>query len=589
MFDSEWNGEVVAESCADGTNTYLGLHFPASDIPKQARDLYYQKPSRYIPNVHYHPQRIIPDDLDKDGCPLDLGAINSRSISPIHQDYMKNMGIEGSISFAVFKNNTLCGLVICHNKTPNYIEPHIRLLANDLVVFYSALLSESDQKAAENSEKNKQACMTELASVIRNPDEKSEVIETLFLKLLEFMGSCGVMLSIGETEYVFGDVPAQNKVEKIITALKAKDPEKVYTSNSIKDDLGLQGDQIDKICGILAFPLPQKDQSDFIIWFRKEDIVERNWAGEPIKQIYKDQDSVKILPRQNFEIWKQTYDRHSKAWSGEEIRLSQEIAHISLAITQLVYMQQQNQILLYSNQERQKLEALGRMTGNISHEIKNTLQPVKLMADMLKDWKSMDDHDIERCINILGENVGLADHVIQDVLRFSRKSINLPEKISVVVLRNDVLGFVKNLIHSRISLIINIEDTISEDQCVEININSLQQILMNIVNNALHAMKDVGQLTFHWHIENLESNAAKKMSVVEGSYLCIGIQDTGGGMDKKTMLSAFDPFFSTKPPGEGTGLGLSISYKIVKEWHGTIDMKSKIGQGSTFTIYLPII
>jgi len=431
--------------------------------------------------------------------------------------------------------------------------------------------------------------MTKLAHAIRNPDEKGEVIEKLFLKLLEFMGASGVMLSIGETEYVFGDTPSENRMNDIIEALKAHDKNNIYTSNSIENDLGIQTEQADEICGVLAFPLPQKSQSDFIIWFRKEDIVERNWAGEPIKQIHKEQGNVKIVPRENFEVWKQTFDRHSKAWGHEEIQLAQEIAHISLAITQLIYVQQQNQILLHANQERQKLEALGRMTGNISHEIKNTLQPVKLMADMLKDWKNLDDDNIERCIKILGENINLADHVIQDVLRFSRKSENISEKISVDILKDDVFGFVKNLVHSRINLVFSIQDGIPENQCVEINVNSLHQILLNIVNNALHAMKDKGQLTLHWCYEEIDSDAAIEMSLTKGTYLCIGIEDTGGGMDEKILASAFDPFFSTKPPGEGTGLVLSISYKIVKEWNGTINAISKIDQGSTFTIYLPVM
>ena len=431
--------------------------------------------------------------------------------------------------------------------------------------------------------------MTKLASAIRNPGEKGEVIENLFLKLLEFMGASGVVLSIGETEYVFGDAPPKNRMNKIIAALKDHDKNNIYTSNSIEHDLGIQTEQADEICGVLAFPLPQKSRSDYIIWFRKEDIVERNWAGEPIKQIYKEQGKVQILPRENFEVWKQIFDRHSGAWDHEEIQLAQEIAHIALAITQLVYMQQQNQILLHSNQERQKLEALGRMTGNISHEIKNTLQPVKLMADMLKDWKSLDDENMARCITILGDNIGLADHVIQDVLRFSRKSENLLEKISVDSLKDDVLGFIKNLVHSRIKLVFDIQGGISDKQSVEINVNGLHQILMNIVSNALHAMKDSGQLRLYWYLEKMDADTAIRMNLAEGSYLCIGIEDTGNGMDKKIMASAFDPFFSTKPPGEGTGLGLSISYKIVQEWSGTINAVSEIGKGSTFTVYLPVV
>ena len=135
-----------------------------------------------------------------------------------------------------------------------------------------------------------------------------------------------------------------------------------------------------------------------------------------------------------------------------------------------------------------------------------------------------------RCITILGDNIGLADHVIQDVLRFSRKSENLLEKISVDSLKDDVLGFIKNLVHSRIKLVFDIQGGISDKQSVEINVNGLHQILMNIVSNALHAMKDSGQLRLYWYLEKIYT--AIRMNLAEGSYLCIGIEDTGNGMTK---------------------------------------------------------
>ena len=123
---------------------------------------------------------------------------------------------------------------------------------------------------------------------------------------------------------------------------------------------------------------------------------------------------------------------------------------------------------------------------------------------------------------------------------------------------------------------------------VHIHLNHLYQILLNLVNNALHAMNDKGRLLLYWKYKSLSSVQATQLSVGSGSYLCIGIKDSGNGIDERTMRSIFDPFFSTRPPGEGTGLGLSISQKIVSEWGGAIDAESNIGEGSLFTIYLPV-
>lgn len=491
------------------------------------------------------------------------------------------------MSFAIFENECLHGLVICHSKTPNFVSPHERASAMNIVSLYSALLSSADSQALAEAEERKRACMAELAAIIRNPSEQGKTIEALFTNLLKFMGACGVIFSIGEKRYVFGDTPSEQTQNAIIAALKDKQDGSVFTSNNIENDLGTPYDPASKICGILAYPKPEKNQQDYIIWFRKEDVVERNWAGNPVKQIQKS--SMTMMPRENFEVWKQIYERHSTAWSADEQELAQEIAHITLAITQMILVQQNNQMLQQASQERQKLEALGRMTGNISHEIKNTLQPVKLMADVLKDWKNLDEAQIERCLKILSDNIGLTDHVIQDVLRFSKKSEHTVEKMKVRGLQDDVLSFLKNLVHSRIEVTINIQQDLQDKYFVKINQNSLYQILMNIVNNALHAMEDKGQLTLHWGYEQIDTLTALSLGLNEGAYLCIGIKDSGCGMDEKTIRSAFDPFFSTKPPGEGTGLGLSISYRIVKEWNGTIHIESQLNAGSIFTIYLPVI
>ena len=245
---------------------------------------------------------------------------------------------------------------------------------------------------------------------------------------------------------------------------------------------------------------------------------------------------------------------------------------------------------LQFEQERQKMEALGRMTGNISHEIKNALQPVKLMAEVLKDWKTLGDANIARCIEILTDNVEIADKITQDVLRFSRRSSSDLEKINAEELKPDVIRFVQNLLHGNISFVqkTNVEPVDHQGMFVQLRLNHLYQILINLVNNALYAMKDHGKIILHWNFESIDSAKSLALGLQKGAYLCIAIEDSGCGMDEKTMDSAFDPFYSTKPPGEGTGLGLSISYRIVKEWNGTIGIQSKMNVGSVFTIYLPL-
>jgi len=260
------------------------------------------------------------------------------------------------------------------------------------------------------------------------------------------------------------------------------------------------------------------------------------------------------------------------------------VAYIGVQ-SDVTYIHEKNRL----EQERQKLEALGRLTGNISHEIKNALQPVKLMSEMLNDWRSLDDEQIERCIGILSENATLAGKITQDVLSFSRRSSEELEAINTEDLRVDVTRFIKNLLHGDVTFSEVIQDNpFNADLFVNIRHNNLHQILINLVNNALHAMAHKGALTLHWGYEIIDSFKASELGLGKSEYLCISIEDNGCGMKEKTIVSAFDPFFSTKPPGEGTGLGLSISYRMAKEWDGTIIISSKKDEGTIFTMYIPV-
>lgn len=240
-------------------------------------------------------------------------------------------------------------------------------------------------------------------------------------------------------------------------------------------------------------------------------------------------------------------------------------------------------------EERRQLEALGRLTGNISHEIKNAIQPVKLMTEVLLDWQNMEPESVDRCMKILKDNAMVADEVTQDMLCFSRRSDTDVVSLQTHDLQDNVSRFVKNILHDGVTFSMNAQDSPYDSQMyVHLQPNHLYQLIMNMISNALYAMNDKGKLTLHWGFKEVAGSLSEELAVSAGRYLCIGLEDDGCGMDDKVMCSVFDPFYSTKTPGDGTGLGLSLAYRYVKEWGGTIDVQSEVGQGSCFTLYLPL-
>ena len=238
-------------------------------------------------------------------------------------------------------------------------------------------------------------------------------------------------------------------------------------------------------------------------------------------------------------------------------------------------------------QERQKLEALGRLSANVSHEIKNAVQPIKLMSETLLDWQSLTQQQRTRCIEIVHENTNIADSIIQDVLRLAKTT---GEDASVMLAQDlaaDAIRFTQNMMNSRIrfSPAIRLD---ADGAHVRVRQGHLYQVILNIVSNALYAMEYAGEFDMTCTFLTLGTKEGARHFVEPGLYFCMSFRDSGGGMDGETERSAFDPFFTTKPMGEGTGLGLSVSYQLIKEQGGTITVQSKKGIGSTFSILLPV-
>ncbi|MTI08959.1 two-component system sensor histidine kinase NtrB [Curvivirga aplysinae] len=236
--------------------------------------------------------------------------------------------------------------------------------------------------------------------------------------------------------------------------------------------------------------------------------------------------------------------------------------------------------------ERQKLEALGRMSANINHEIKNAIQPVMLLSETLLEWQNLNSDDVTRCTKIINENIKIAESIIKDTLRFSRRSSDSKENIVVSEIVSHVVSFAKNLLNSRVDFSVK---TALKEPCgtATLNLERLLQVVLNLVNNSLFSMGYKGSLIFEFEIKKLKNNILKRDYLKEGKYFTISIIDDGGGIDEKILPSIFEPFFSTKPPGEGTGLGLAISYRLIREWGGSILVETEKGVGSKFEILIP--
>jgi signal transduction histidine kinase len=224
--------------------------------------------------------------------------------------------------------------------------------------------------------------------------------------------------------------------------------------------------------------------------------------------------------------------------------------------------------------EARKLVSIGTLTSGIAHELNNPLNNVSLTADtLLEELEDLPKEEVREMLGDIIDETGRASEVVRNLLDFSRDEERPLTRLSM----NNVIRQTLKLVGNQLSLngikvVTDLPDGLPD---IHGDMHYLQQVFINLFLNADQAMERGGTLSI----------AAR----ADGGYVCVDVSDTGCGMGKDTQSRIFDPFFTTKPVGKGTGLGLSIIYGILKKHGGSVDVHSEEGQGTTFTVCLPVL
>ncbi|HTV02471.1 MAG TPA: GAF domain-containing protein, partial [Luteitalea sp.] len=216
-FDQDWNGEVVAESRRLDLEPFLGLHYPAADIPAQARRLYTLNWLRIIPDIGYRPCPIVAADAD--GAPLDLSFATLRSVSPIHVEYLQNMGVSASMSVSLVRDDTLIGLVACHHYSgPHHVPFAVRETCEFLGQALSWHLTSIEGREGAELAADLQRAESAIVAAISTARSLPEGICTP--PLLQLTGASGAALLYEGRTHTVGTVPNDASVTRIVEALR---------------------------------------------------------------------------------------------------------------------------------------------------------------------------------------------------------------------------------------------------------------------------------------------------------------------------------------------------------------------------------
>ncbi len=235
-------------------------------------------------------------------------------------------------------------------------------------------------------------------------------------------------------------------------------------------------------------------------------------------------------------------------------------------------------------QQAQKMETVGRLAGGVAHDFNNLLTVINGYAELISSELDPDD-PLRAALAEITRAGDRAAALTQQLLAFSRKQVIEPKLLSPNELVTDIGRMLRRLMGDDIEVV-----TILHPETGQIlaDAGQINQVLMNLAVNARDAMPAGGRLLIETSNADIEERYAEAhMEVQPGSYVGLGVSDTGAGMDAETRSHIFEPFFTTKPLGQGTGLGLSTVYGIVKQNGGWIWVYSEPGRGTTFKIYLP--
>jgi light-regulated signal transduction histidine kinase (bacteriophytochrome)/ActR/RegA family two-component response regulator len=616
-FDADWNGEVVAERRREDLEPFLGLHYPASDIPPQARRLYTKNWLRFIPDRDYVPAPLTPANNPVTGGPLDMSYCVLRSVSPVHIQYLRNMGVGASMSVSILRDGKLWGLIACHHYSPRHVPYDVRTACELLAQLMSPHLAEAEDRdltayAARLDEVRR--------TLVTNLEHSEDLAKALILgtpTLLDFIDAGGAAVIVGDEVTRVGHTPSEEAIRAIAATAHGADDDglgEVASRNMgcvvfgtadelfATDDLSkLSGSGLNSsvAAGVLAVKLSRHVVTQ-LLWFRPEQVREVNWAGDPAKSVVKGDAGApdRLSPRGSFALWKQTVRGRSAPWADAELLAARLLRRdvVALMVRRAEEIAAANVNLKLASSEREKLleseraarsaaEQLNRVkdefVATLSHELRTPLNAILGWAQLMARDARLPS-DLTDGMSVIERNARVQSQMIEDLLEMSRiitgklrldlQDTHLPSVVLAAIETVGIAGGAKGVrIEHMIDPLHGVQTTGDPGR--------LQQIVWNLLSNAVKFTPKGGKVQVV--LERVESHVE------------LSVADTGAGIDPAFLPHVFDRFRQADASAArrhgGLGLGLSIVRSLVELHGGTVRAHSEgLGHGATFVVSLPV-
>jgi len=567
-FDAEDNGLVLAEEADPGYARYLGLCFPASDIPQQARQLYRENLIRVIQDAYYMPSPLVPPLSPATGEPLDLSFAALRSVSPVHLQYMRNMGTLASMSISIVVRGRLWGLISCHDAEPRQVSYQTRTSCELLGRILALQIEAREVETLTQRKLELRQQIVRLLSAMADHDSVVEGFRQLPDVALAFAGAHGAAIISAETCEAMGETPAYEQIMQLVQWLGKRREQLIFHSDCISRDIPELPELAKHCAGIMAISISHL-HAHYLIWFRREQIKTVEWAGQPEKQV--DHHSGALSPRHSFERWQQVLGGYATPWEPVEIEGALELRNAVLGIV----LRKAEELAQLAGELRASNKELESFSYSVSHDLRAPLRHIAGYTELLSELEGsrLSERGV-RFLENIADAASFAGTLVDNLLSFSQMGR------SALRLSDVDLG----------ALVASIREELAPD-CEGRQIEWQLRPMPIIVADAAF---------LHMALRNLIGNAVKYTRTRERAVIEIGaeqhlgevtvyVRDNGVGFDMQYASKLFGVFqrLHRMEEFEGTGIGLASVRRIIERHDGRVWAEGELDQGATFYFSLP--
>lgn len=534
-FLPDGSGEVAAESATAGLETFLGLHYPASDIPAQARELYRRNWLRAIPDIDYRAAPLVPPINPRTAEPIDMSHCDLRSVSPIHLEYLRNMGVCASLSASIVFQEKLWGMLVLHHYAPLRVSADLRVACETFAMVLSLQVQAKVQ--AETAIIRDDARRTREALVERL-DGAHDIGATLAsLDLLKYLGASGAVVHLEGRFHHVGETPRAAEIADLVKWLNLVN-RPLFQTEQLSVGYPPAAEFAAVGSGLLAVGL-SREPRDYVLWFRPEIGRTVRWAGDPSKPTTVDRHGFRLTPRGSFAEWLEVTRRQAAPWSDVEIDLAEAL--------RVVFLETVLKSVDIAQRERRQI------ARDLHDDLGQTLAAAQIRISML----SGDERpDVRATASVVGELIDRANGAIRSLA--AQLSPHVLHELGLCRALEWLSEDIERTFGLRVTLVDHgLSDSLAQE-ARSILYRAARELLINV---AKHARTDSAVVEVE----------------VSNEELMVTVSDAGIGYDPDADVG-----------GERRGLGLISLRETLSSIGGNVTSRSSRGAGTVVILRTPL-